>query len=57
MAAASTQAEGSSRRERIERAILLLEQALQIIDGLQDAHEVGARLHGIIESLKHEGNH
>jgi hypothetical protein len=54
MPAASKEADGSSRHQRIARAILLLDEALQIIDDLEDLPELGARLHGLIDELKNE---
>ena len=54
MPAASPEADGSLRQQRIQRSILLLEEALQIIDELEDFPEIGARLHGLVESLKDE---
>lgn len=55
MSAADKEASGSSRAEQIQRAILLLDEALQIIDGVGDFPELGARLHGLIKDLKDEG--
>lgn len=52
MPATTREADGSSRQTRVLRAVALMEEALQIIDDLEDYPEVGARLHGLVESLK-----
>lgn len=54
MPATSEEADGSSRQEGTERAIALLEEALQIMDDLGEFPELGARLHGLIEALRDE---
>lgn len=52
MSASDEEADGSSRVIKLRRAISLLEEALQVVDDLQDYPEVGARLAGLIESLE-----
>lgn len=46
--------DGPSRDDRLERAIALLDEALGILDELDDYPEIGARLHGLIEDLRKE---
>lgn len=56
MPAANPQAHGLSRDERTNRAVALLDEALQIIDGLGDCPELGARLQSIVEALRERIN-
>ena len=44
--------DGQSRDDRLEHAIALLDQALGMIDELDEHPEIGARLHGLIEDLR-----
>ena len=53
MQVAIQKADGSSGEERA-RALLLLREALAIIDSLREYPEVGARLNDVIESLADE---
>lgn len=46
--------DGESRDDRLDQAIRLLQQALAMIDTLDDHPEIGARLHGLIEDLRKE---
>ena len=46
--------EGASSGEERARALLLLGEALEIIDSLGEHPELGARLNDIIESLSGE---
>ena len=52
MAAAGQDADRSSGEERVDRALALLGEALQIIDELGDAPDLAARLDEVIERLK-----
>lgn len=52
MAAVSQNADGSLEDRTIERAILLLEQALEIIDQWADRPAIGARLQEVIEEVQ-----
>ena len=54
MPTATQEAVGSSREERIQRAIALLNEALHIIDELEDCTVIGARLQDIIDRLAEE---
>lgn len=54
MHAASQEADGPSRDERIQRALALLNEALQIIDDLEEFPAVGARLCSVVEALNDE---
>jgi len=56
MPAPNMEADGSSRDEKLQRAISLLETALALLDELGDHPEAGARLSGIIEALKDDGD-
>lgn len=52
MTAAAQEPDGSTGGVSVERALALLEEALQILDALGDCPEVGARLQHIIEALE-----
>lgn len=52
MAAVSQDADSPSEDWTIERALLLLEQALEIIDHLADRPAIGARLQEVIEEVR-----
>lgn len=52
MPVGSQGAEGPSDDWTVERAILLLEQALEIIDHWAGSPEIGARLQEIIEQVQ-----
>lgn len=51
MSAATQEAQSSFGEERVARALLLLREALEIIDSLGGHRELGARLNEDIESL------
>lgn len=51
MSAAEKQAEHLPREERLKNALVLLQQALNVVDELEDCAVIGARLQGIIDEL------
>ena len=52
MSAVSQNADGPSQDWTAERAILLLEQALEIIDRWDDSQAIGARLQHVIDEVR-----
>lgn len=52
MPAAGQEADGPSDQWTVERALLLLEQALEIIDHRVDCPAIGARLQEVIEAVQ-----
>jgi hypothetical protein len=52
MSALSPNADGPSQDRTGERAILLLEQALEIIDHWGDSPAIGARLQQVIDEVR-----
>ena len=52
MSALSQNADGPSEDRTVERAILLLEQALEIIDHWGDSPATGARLQQVIDEVR-----
>lgn len=52
--AASQDVGASPDEERVKRALLLLREALQIIDDIGEYPEAGAKLNDVIESLFEE---
>jgi hypothetical protein len=53
MPAVSQGADGPSDQWTVERALLLLEQTLEIIDHWADHPAIGARLQEVIEAIQH----
>lgn len=54
MSTAAKMAADPSREMRLERALILLNEALHIIDDVGNRPEVGARLQHVIDSLSGE---
>jgi hypothetical protein len=52
---ASQNADGPRQDRTAERAILLLGDALQIVDEWGDCPEIGARLQHVIDSIRDRG--
>jgi len=52
MPAAIQGADGPEEVYTVARALLLLKEALEIVDQLGERPEVGARLQGVIDSLE-----
>ena len=52
MPAASPGADGSPEDRTVERALALLEQALQIVDHWGDCPAIGARLQQVVDELE-----
>ena len=51
MSAATSDGDRSTDDERVARLIILLEQAIGIVDELGDWHDVGARLYEVMDAV------
>jgi hypothetical protein len=56
MSAAMQDGDRSTRDERVARLLNHLEQASGILDQLGDWHEVGARLHEVLDAVHERRN-
>lgn len=52
MSAAMRDGDRSIYDERVERLLNLLGQAIEVVDELGDWHDVGARLHEVLDAVQ-----